>query len=155
MYLPDWEERFTEYLLEIDRKGMKFAWDPKITKALNCTTFINGGIIAVTGIDLYDKLARGLDYSDLRSAYKAVQTFGVNSLEDILSKYFEVRELAFLRTGDVVMVETEDLESGSSGFRLACGLYSQPFIYLMDPLGGLMKVSRDRAVLAFDTGSLR
>ena len=139
--LPDWSQRLHAYLLSsIERSTLgaedplKFSWDP--TQGVNCITFSSGGVQAVTGFDLYAEVASHLEYGSAFGAYKAMlKYFEAHTLEDLLGRYFQERPLTHLQTGDIGLVDCDDIESREAGYHRACGIISGVYIYVVGTNG--------------------
>lgn len=95
---PDWPERFVAYIAE--RNEQRFAWGHG---KQDCCSFANGGVIAMTGVDLM------ADIPAYASAEEADLILSTTSLEELMDARLPRRETpAFAQRGDVGLALIKD-----------------------------------------------
>lgn len=95
---PDWPERLVAYVAE--REAQRFEWGKD---KQDCCSFANGGVIAMTGVDLM------ADLPDYASAEEADLILATTSLEELMDARLPRRESpAFAQRGDVGLALIKD-----------------------------------------------
>ena len=98
----DWEKILFEYFAKVKDQGFSWGqWD--------CCRFVDGYIQAVSD---QSAIHKGIDWSDEKSALKAISELGDNFPETINNvfkklKYKEIK-LSFINVGDIVLFKEEE-----------------------------------------------
>lgn len=131
--LPDWAERFTNFLLESQQEGLKCDWE-----FFHCASWVGAGVEALTEVDLYEPI-RAFDTSSPTLAYKAMKKAGFDSMEEYLATRLEEKPIVFAQRGDIVLAAAgpaSDLTVHYSElFPAALGLADPPYYWGISELG--------------------
>lgn len=154
--LPNWEQRLTEWLLELYRwtqaGSCTFDWDPSKRDQghWNCLTFAGSATEMLLGVNLYDELAGDEVYDSPLAALKILQRWEASSIPELLGKFFPEVPKHFAHHGDLVMIPSRDAPDFQP-FAFATAIAEPPYLWTITS-EGLARAPLSLGSIAFSVG---
>lgn len=156
--LYNWESRYDEFLLDSLRRSMPAVQDPLVwswnpVKGHNCATWVSEGIEKIIGFNIFREFLSHYNFGGPKGAIQAItDVWGTYTFEDMWRLLFDEVPLVKAQKGDIGLIKSEDAHSKEMGFKYACGMLSDPYLYVMQP-EGVIRYPRSDIVMTFSVDS--